>query len=109
MSIGKDLKELGAAHQRFKAATAEDIEGKIVRRVAKLEKDSAAMRDLLEHLWARWDKSDTQAAPTLALDIALVLGYRECARTIAKEHQYTIALADHNRIPQIAKLLNGGK
>jgi hypothetical protein len=103
MSIEKDLDGLGRAHRRFAAATAEELEGKIVQHVAKLEKERGELHDLLLRVWNRWDAEDTGSAPVLAFDIAQALGddasavdiaYRYGSRIVSALPEYKIKIAE---------------
>lgn len=75
------------------------------KRIDKLEKHNAAMRDLLERVWFRWDHDDTEATPALGLDLALRMGNAGDAKYIAKLYGDRIVEALPEYKGKIAKLL----
>lgn len=109
MSIEKDLENLGRAHRRFAAATAEEIEGKIVRRIAKLEKERDRLHAVMLDVWQRQDKDDIRDRPALALDIAIALGFKASARNIAQDYGERIVADYPNYRRDVIRLLKPSK
>ena len=86
-----------------------DERGRLVRRVVRLEKERDRLYDVLFEVWQRWDSEDTRDRPALALDLALVLGLKASAQSIAQGYGARIVAEYPNYARDVARLLKPSK
>ena len=86
-----------------------DERGRLVRRVARLEKRNAELQELLGDMWDRWDGEDTEDAPALALDLAIATGDKTEAQYIAQDYGDQIVADNPDYARKVARLLKPAK